>query len=316
MNNLNMINNKDNNINIMNNMNNLNNLKNINNMNNLMNNIYNINNMNNNMNNMNNMMNNLNNINNMNNNMNSMNNMNSLDNVKYMNNMSNSNNMKNSLDRYHMNSNNNNEKYINNINNDNMNNMNENYMNMNNNENINSNKMINNNVNSGYNQINNLENKLMISKRQIVELKKENEILRYELEKEKIFSKHLEEKLNYFQNLSNNIYNNEFKKIEILLNEKNAEIAKLKLRFPFELSEGEKLISITFISFDESIQYSIICKNTHKFREIENMFYDKYIEYKNTNNIFLIKGKNINPSKTLEENNIKNGDVISFEVIK
>ena len=125
--------------------------------------------------------------------------------------------MKNSLDRYHMNSNNNNEKYINNINNDNMNNMNENYMNMNNNENINSNKMINNNVNSGYNQINNLENELMISKRQIVELKKENEILRYELEKEKIFSKHLEEKLNYFQNLSNNIYNNEFKKIEILI---------------------------------------------------------------------------------------------------
>jgi len=211
MNNLNFINNKDNNINIMNNLNNMKNMNNMNNMSNMMNNIYN---MNNNMNNMNNMMNNLNNMNNMNN---MMNNMNSLNNVKYMNNMSNTNNMKNSLDRYHMNSNNNNEKYMNNINNDNMNNMNENYMNMNNSENINSNKMINNNVNSGYNQINNLENELMISKRQIVELKKENEILRYELEKEKIFNKHLEEKLNYFQNLSNNIYNNEFKKIEILI---------------------------------------------------------------------------------------------------
>ena len=88
------------------------------------------------------------------------------------------------------------------------------------------------------------------------------------------------------------------------------------MRNSFELSEGEKLISITFISFDELIQYSIICKNTHKFREIENMFYDKYIEYKNKNNNFLIKGKSINKNKTLEENNIKNGDVILFKVNK
>ena len=105
-------------------------------------------------------------------------------------------------------------------------------------------------------------------------------------------------------------------KKEILLNEKEEEIAKLKLRYPFELSEGEKLISISFISFNELIQYSFICKNTHKFREIENMFYDKYIEYKNKNNRFLIKGKNINPSITLEENNIKSGDVILFKVNK
>ena len=52
-------------------------------------------------------------------------------------------------------------------------------------------------------------------------------------------------------------------------------MSKLKLRYPFELLDGEKMISITFISFDELIQYSIICKNTHVFREIKNMFYDK-----------------------------------------
>ena len=46
------------------------------------------------------------------------------------------------------------------------------------------------------------------------------------------------------------------------------------------------------------------------------MFYDKYIEYKNKNNNFLIKGKSINKNKTLEENNIKNGDVILFKVNK
>ena len=46
------------------------------------------------------------------------------------------------------------------------------------------------------------------------------------------------------------------------------------------------------------------------------MFYDKYIEYKNKNNIFLIKGEIINSNKTLEENNIKNGDFIFFKGIK
>ena len=46
------------------------------------------------------------------------------------------------------------------------------------------------------------------------------------------------------------------------------------------------------------------------------MFYDKFIEYKNKKNIFLIKGKSINSNKTLEENNIKNGDIILFKVNK
>ena len=87
--------------------------------------------------------------------------------------------------------------------------------------------------------------------RQNFELNKEIERLRHELDREK--------------NINNNI--------EELINEKDSEMAKLKLRYPFELSEGEKLISITFISLDELIQYSIICKNTHKFKEIENMFY-------------------------------------------
>ena len=44
------------------------------------------------------------------------------------------------------------------------------------------------------------------------------------------------------------------------------------------------------------------------------MFYEKYIEYKDRNNIFLIKGKNIDSSKTIEENNIDNGDIISFKI--
>ena len=249
---------------------------------------------------------NLNNINSMNMNMNNSannlnrNNININMNNNYNLNSNNLNNMNNN------NMNNNNMMYINrnimNINSNNLNNMNNNNINGNNMNlnNINMNSGNRNNINQ-LNQINNIESQEIDSKRQIFELNREIERLRYELEKEKNINKYLEENM---------------KIKEILLNEKDAEISKLKLRYPFELSEGEKLISITLISFDELIQYSIICKNTHKFGEIENMFYNKYIEYKNKKNIFLIKGKRINSNKTLEENNIKNGDVIYFKVIK
>ena len=43
---------------------------------------------------------------------------------------------------------------------------------------------------------------------------------------------------------------------------------------------------------------------------------DKYIEYKDKNTIFLNKGQSINSNETLEENNIKNGDIISFKLNK
>ena len=253
---------------------------------------------------------NMNNNNNMNKNYTNMNNPNDMEryNFNNMNDVNMMNGMNNPNENYiNMNNvNNMNSNNVNNMNNNNMIYMNRNILNMNrnsNNSNYMSNINMNNiNINSGYeyniNQINNMENQPIDLNRQIFELRKENERLRYELEKEKIINNNLEEKMK--------------KK----LNEKDEEITKLKLRYPFELSEGEKLISITFISIDELIQYSIICKNTHKFREIENMFYYKYIEYKNKNIRFLIKGKSVNPSKTLEENNIKNGDVILFKVNK
>jgi len=204
---------------------------------------------------------------------------------------------------------------VNNMIRSNLNNMNDKNVNNSSINNMNENDIYKNNSNQ-VNQINFMKNKLEKSKKQIVELEKENEKLRHELEEEKKINKNLEAKIKNLQNITNQLsdYNNELQKKEILLNKKNSEISKLKLGYPFELLDGEKMISITFISFDESIQNSFICKNTHVFIEIENTFYDKYIEYKDKNNIFLIKGKIIDSNKTLEENNIKNGDVIFFKV--
>ena len=54
--------------------------------------------------------------------------------------------------------------------------------------------------------------------------------------------------------------------------EKDKKIRELELkisRFPFILEEGEVLMSIIFISSDQNLHYSIICKNTNNFIKLK-----------------------------------------------
>ena len=64
---------------------------------------------------------------------------------------------------------------------------------------------------------------------------------------------------------------------------------------------------VCFTSSDENIHYPIPCINTDLFAEIEEKLYKKYPQYRNTNNYFISNGKQILRSKTIEENNIRNG---------
>ena len=104
-----------------------------------------------------------------------------------------------------------------------------------------------------------------------------------------------------------------FKKVIDLIEEmkeKENEIKKLKNQFPFELLEGEKIMSLIFISEKEDIYCSIICKNTHNFNVVENLFYDKYPEFKELNIKFIANGVEINKNNSLENNKIYNGSII------
>ena len=85
---------------------------------------------------------------------------------------------------------------------------------------------------------------------------------------------------------------------------------KIISNYPIQLSDGEKLISVIFVSSDKKINYSIICKNTDKFSKIENMLYDAYPELIESENNFIVNGKLINKYKSLDFNNIKNNDII------
>ena len=100
---------------------------------------------------------------------------------------------------------------------------------------------------------------------------------------------------------------------DIIIKKLNNEIDKLKeklSRYPFELSKEEKLISVIFTSSDQNMYYSIICKNTQKFKELEQKLYKEYPEYSKFNNYFMINGNRVNKTKSLDENKIRNNDII------
>ena len=101
--------------------------------------------------------------------------------------------------------------------------------------------------------------------------------------------------------------------------EKDKELKELKLKlskYPLELNEGEKLMTINFKTIDERIQnYSIICKNTDIFNTIEKKLYEDYEEYYDTENYFTINGRKIQKCKNLEENNIHDNDAIILNII-
>ena len=103
------------------------------------------------------------------------------------------------------------------------------------------------------------------------------------------------------------------------LTNKDKEINELKLKisyYPFEINKGEKLMSIIFISNDQQIHHSIICKNTDIFINVEKSLYDELPEYKETDNFFMVNGMKVNKFKSMDENKIKNNSIITLVKIE
>ena len=150
-----------------------------------------------------------------------------------------------------------------------------------------------------------------LEEKNINNLKNENRELLEKINQLEISSKNkikeFNEKLNQQSLKISELYEN--------IKEKDKIIKEYELKmsnFPFEISSGEKIISIVFISFDENIVFPILCKNTDIFSFVENKFYEKYSEYKNLDNYFILNGKRINENISLDENKIKNNDIITI----
>ena len=127
------------------------------------------------------------------------------------------------------------------------------------------------------------------------------------LNEEKIKNENLNKKIKEIENEPNN----EMKKTNNIKELEN----EIKLfRDYYNFSSNEKLISIKFISINQDINFTIISKNTEAFSKIENMLYEKYPKYKDTENYFLANGHRINRHRTLEENKIRNNDTLTLEI--
>ena len=77
-----------------------------------------------------------------------------------------------------------------------------------------------------------------------------------------------------------------------------------------------KIIVINFISGDSIINnIGIKCLKTDTFAEVEEKLYKIFNEYRESNNVFLHGGNVVLRFKTIEENNIKDGDKVQLQNI-
>ena len=116
---------------------------------------------------------------------------------------------------------------------------------------------------------------------------------------------------------NNNNNNNKDEVMNLLkqLESKNNEIRELKSRVGSgsNLTGGENLIAVIIVSVDEQINhYAIICKRSDKFVKVEEILYDRFPQFKKTDNYFLYKGKKINRFDTIEENGIPYSAIITI----
>ena len=170
------------------------------------------------------------------------------------------------------------------------------------------------------------------------EIKKEisnnNEIekLKRELETEKKKNKQLQDTINQLKqnyNIEIEKYKKDInklveknKELEKLLEEKNKEIND----YIFKLSNsnnneqlisfkpGDKIIAVLFMTQgnQDIFNYTMACKSSDLFVRLEERLYHDFPKYRNYETFFMVNARRILRFKTLEENGIKNNDIISL----
>ena len=97
---------------------------------------------------------------------------------------------------------------------------------------------------------------------------------------------------------------------EKIITEMEKKIDALKSKISFGEIDLGKSITVVFISVGRDVKCPIKCKSKQMFWEIENLFYEKFPQYKKNNNYFLAAGNVVGTYKTLEENEIRDGSTI------
>ena len=114
-------------------------------------------------------------------------------------------------------------------------------------------------------------------------------------------------------NFNNDQLNNIIFSLNEIIKSKDKEINNLKLQNnktgPINF---EDIIVVQFTLPEQKINCPIKCLKTDTFAEVEERLYQKYEEFRETNNNFNFKGGNILRFKKIGENNIQDGDEIQL----
>ena len=129
-----------------------------------------------------------------------------------------------------------------------------------------------------------------------------------------------EELLNKLNN-ENPILNNKITELENLINQKNNELNNLRIKLNnnnnnqiLNINPGEQIIAVNFVSIGHDIQKPIACKNTDIISRLEEKVYNEYPEYKEKNTYLTVNGKMIKRFKSVEQNEIKDGNSIIVNI--
>ena len=72
--------------------------------------------------------------------------------------------------------------------------------------------------------------------------------------------------------------------------------------------------TVQFMSMDQKVHFVIACIGTETFSVVEEKLYKEYPEYRETNNYFLVDGKQILRFKTIGQNNIRSGRPLTLVI--
>ena len=163
--------------------------------------------------------------------------------------------------------------------------------------------------------------------------------LRKELEDEKKKNKKLQDTINNLNNTINQLkqehntdiqkYKKEVtklieknKELEKLLDEKKKEINDYIFKLNnisnneqlFSVKTGDKIIAVLFMTqgSQDIFNYTMACKTSDLFVRLEERLYHDFPKYRNYETFFMVNARRIFRFKTLEENKIKNNDIISL----
>ena len=158
-------------------------------------------------------------------------------------------------------------------------------------------------------EINELKRQLKEEKDKNIQLINENKNLKKTVNK-------LKDELNkingYRQKLENDLAQKDIEK-QKLLSQKNNGYFDIN-----SLQQNDRIISVNFVSMGsyDIGHYSLICKTRDLFVNLEERLYNDFPNFKNYETYFEINGKRIKRFQTLEQNNIKNNDVINIFIIE